>query len=169
MILIVECEIPKSSIPSCVFVLVVLGFELRALNLLGRCSTFWAIMPPHLFLLWCLKFFSGASLGLWPFHICFLPCNWDHSTEPPCLTSLLRWNLTNFLPRSAFNCDSPNLYLLNVWDYRHKLPCPAPIQSIFDKGIGASFSKFVHQLEVKKISTCPWVLKCHYSDNIQKD
>jgi hypothetical protein len=24
----------------------------------------------------------------------------------------------------ALNCNLPNLFLLNTWDYRHEMPCP---------------------------------------------
>jgi hypothetical protein len=30
----------------------------------------------------------------------------------------LRWDLANFLPGLALNCDPPDLYLLSSWDYR---------------------------------------------------
>jgi hypothetical protein len=55
--------------------LVVLGFELRASQLLGKYSTIWATL-----------FFPRASLGVWPF--CFLPSQYlglqAWATTPSC-------------------------------------------------------------------------------------
>jgi hypothetical protein len=32
----------------------------------------------------------------------------------------LRYDLTNYLTRPAWNCDPPDLCLLNGWDYRRE-------------------------------------------------
>jgi hypothetical protein len=36
-----------------------------------------------------------------------------------------RWGLANYLFRLASNCDSPDLCLHTIWDYRHELPVPS--------------------------------------------
>jgi hypothetical protein len=109
----------------------VLGFELRAMPLLDRCSTPWA-MPQH----FCFSYFlNGISLLCpgWPGpQSCYLSvlCKWDDRCTPLCPAFYwLIWGLTNFLPRLALNHDPPNLYLLSSWDYRCEPLLPASLTS----------------------------------------
>jgi hypothetical protein len=69
------------------FLLVILGFELGTLHVLGRCSTTW-VMPTTLC---ALGYFSDRVLYL------------------------LRWGLTNFISRLVSNHDPPDLHLSSRW------------------------------------------------------
>jgi hypothetical protein len=100
------------------FFFTILGFELRALHLLGRCS-----ITPNPF---CFIYFSSRVS-------CFCPgLVSDH--DPPtyglpclglrtCITTLfylLKWCLANFFPKLASNCDPLDLCLLSSRHYRHE-------------------------------------------------
>jgi hypothetical protein len=99
-----------------IYLLVVLGFELRALP--GRCSIIWA-MPPALFRFshFHIGFFAQGSLGPWS-NIC-LWFGWGYRHAPLCSACLLGWDLANFLPGLVSNCDLPDLCNLSIWDYKH--------------------------------------------------
>jgi hypothetical protein len=43
----------------------------------------------------------------------------------------LRWDLANFFPRLASNCDPPNPHLVYSWDYTSELPLLALKLSFF--------------------------------------
>jgi hypothetical protein len=58
---------------------------------------------------------SSSSSRLCLLHI------WDHQGILPCLAYLLRWSLTNFLPRLASNCYPSKVCFLSCWDYRYEL------------------------------------------------
>jgi hypothetical protein len=52
--------------------------------------------------------------------------SWNDSHMPPGPAFYwLRWSLMSFLPRLASNQDSPDLFLLNSWDYRLEPLLPA--------------------------------------------
>jgi hypothetical protein len=75
----------------------VLGFELSASCLLGRCSTAWAI-PSALFALVCLE--TGSYFlprQAWTLILLFYTshCSWDDRHTPPSCY-WLRWDLRNF-------------------------------------------------------------------------
>jgi hypothetical protein len=61
--------------------------ELRALYLVGRCSTTWATNPT----LFALVNFSNKAVKFclgWTGHHCmylYLPCSWDYNLATPCL------------------------------------------------------------------------------------
>jgi hypothetical protein len=89
---------------------VVWGFELRALCLLGRCSTTW------LFLRW-MSLYAQAGLDCDP-PVCVSSYSSGDGDEPPCSAYWLRWSLMNFFPELASKRNPPNLYLLSRSDYR---------------------------------------------------
>jgi hypothetical protein len=102
-----------------VFVLVVLGFELRASHLLSRCSVIWAA-PPILSSQVILEIGSHFLPKLaWNTVLLFYTSCWtwdDRDTTMPRFF-LVRCGLVNFLPGLTLNCSSPSLHLLGNWDY----------------------------------------------------
>jgi hypothetical protein len=66
------------------------GFELRALHLIGKCSTIWTSTFYFSYfsdrVLHCLP---GASLGQGSSYLCLLPI-WDYKHEPPYLACSLK-------------------------------------------------------------------------------
>jgi hypothetical protein len=105
-----------------IFLLVVLGVELRALCLLGRGSVISTTSPsPYLLLVifqvWYLAFAWGwlqIEILLPKFsYIAGMTVLYPHAW-------LTGWDggLYNLLPRLALNCDPPNLCLLGSWVYR---------------------------------------------------
>jgi hypothetical protein len=103
---------------------VVPAFELRASHFLSRHFTIWATPGPF-----CFSYFSDrvparAGLNYNPTYLCLL-CSGDYKHVPSLLVYWWNWGLTNFLPRLASNCISPNLCLPRSWDYSHESPYPA--------------------------------------------
>jgi hypothetical protein len=73
---------------------VIVEYEGRALHLLCRHSTIWAI-PQSCFVLVTfqivfLSFLSSASLGPWSSYLC-IPHSWDYRCVPPCLPRIDVW------------------------------------------------------------------------------
>jgi hypothetical protein len=107
---------------------VVLGFNLKVLYLVGRCSTTWAMHPA------C---FVSVILG-GDRVLCFCPlagflqqssylyflCSWDYWHIPPCPSCWLRWE-SNFLPWLPCNCNPPDLHHHSGWNYRCEPLCLA--------------------------------------------
>jgi hypothetical protein len=95
----------------CFFLLAVLGFELKALHLLGRHLP----LKPHP--LSCFSYFSGGVSHFCldrsgpQFDLCF-PHSWDKRHMPPCPAFFVDMGFC-FLPRLALNLDPPDLYLLS--------------------------------------------------------
>jgi hypothetical protein len=90
--------------------LVVLGFELRAVSLVGRCSISWAT-PLALFALAILEIRSYFLPRLcWAMIFLFYAscCYW------------LTWGLVNFLPGLALNFGPPDLSLPSRQYYRYE-------------------------------------------------
>jgi hypothetical protein len=106
-----------------IFFLAVLGIKPRSLHL-TRDALYHLSYTPRPF---CLSYFSDrifvlfawAGLRPWSSYLCLLR-SWDYRPKPLGPIYLLRSDLTNFLPRLALNCDSPDLFLLISWDYRYK-------------------------------------------------
>jgi hypothetical protein len=95
------------------YFLAVLGFELKALHLLGRHSITWA-MPPTLFtVIFQIRSPICVCLG-WPglqsSYLRFL-LSWDNRYVPLCPAfTWLGWGLLNFFPGVALNYNPPNLH-----------------------------------------------------------
>jgi hypothetical protein len=103
------------------------GVWIHGLTLLGRCSTTWAT-PPVFFALVIFEIrshiYAWAGLDHDPsIYACCI--GWDDRLMPPGPAFYwLGWNLMNFLPRLASNCNPPHLCLLSSQDYRRELLCP---------------------------------------------
>jgi hypothetical protein len=96
---------------------VILGVELMALHLPGRCSTTWA-MPPALF---AFSYFGDRVWSVWTMILLFC---WGDRCMPPHL--IIGWDGDlNFLSRLTSNCSPPHLLLLSSWDYSCESQCPA--------------------------------------------
>jgi hypothetical protein len=104
------------------FYLVVLRFEIRASLLVGKHSTIWATCPTHFAPVYFSDMASYFCLGL------VLDCNYPTSIFQisgiigKCHhAQLIFWNSISliFLPRLSSNHDSPNLWLLSSWNYKH--------------------------------------------------
>jgi hypothetical protein len=108
-------------LPLC-FVFMILGLNTRPLASLARQTLYYL---SHTAILFCFSIFSDgiscffrtvAGLELGSSYLCLL-CGWNFSPGLPHPSCLLRWDLTNFLPRLASNLGPPDLHLLSSWDY----------------------------------------------------
>jgi hypothetical protein len=103
----------------------VLGFELRALYLLSRCSiASHASRPFLLWLFWrhCLTFSSGWP-GPWSTY--FMLSTIAGMTGACTLSQIFsveKGVSLTFLPRLPSNCHPPHLCFLSSWAYRHEPP-----------------------------------------------
>jgi hypothetical protein len=112
-----------------VILCVVLGFERTALHLINKHSVIWVT----LLVLFAFSYFANRVL-----HI-FAPVGMD--CDPCIFTSCiagmagahhyvqlycLRWSLTNFLPRLASTCVSPDICFPSSWDYLCEPLCYSP-------------------------------------------
>jgi hypothetical protein len=99
------------------YLLAVLGFELRALGLLGKHA--WA-MPPVLSAMgYFSDRFSHFSPGQsWIVNLLFIPPHIDYPLRWSLITFCLGWPQTAILPVSTSQ---------RSWDYRYEPPCP-PLQ-----------------------------------------
>jgi uncharacterized membrane protein len=93
---------------------VVLRFEIRALHLLGRCSTAWAA-PFSLIILEISLAFCLGWPGPWFSYFCFLPSlGWQVSGMTPSFFPL-KWDLVNFFAQSGLeqwsSQSQPSMYL----------------------------------------------------------
>jgi hypothetical protein len=70
------------------------GFKLRALHLLGRHPTAWAMILA-LFALVLLQVASCVFAWMWFSYFCCLH-SWDNRGVPPYLAYCMRWGLANF-------------------------------------------------------------------------
>jgi hypothetical protein len=105
-----------------ILLLVVLGFELKDLCLLGRHSTTWAMASPF-----CFSYFSHKVLCLcWAGLDYNLLHSWDDSWAPPCPV-FTGWDelLQTFCPTSLSNWDPPNLCFPSSSNYRCEPPAPS--------------------------------------------
>jgi hypothetical protein len=103
---------------------VLLGFELRVLPLVYRCSTTWVscVLGFWVFLT-CFSYFSdsvswsflGPVLDCYPLLRYHIPEFWA-----PCLAYLLRWGFTNILLGLSTSHESSDLHSLSSWDYRYE-------------------------------------------------
>jgi hypothetical protein len=102
------------------FFLEVLGFELRSLHLLGRCSTAWT-MPTTLSTLVILEL--GLLFAQWSLYynssIMGFPPYLDNRPAPHPVE--IR-SVKHFFGRvwEIWNCDPPDLSLSNSWDYKNE-------------------------------------------------
>jgi hypothetical protein len=108
----------------------VTGILNQGLHLLGKCSTTWAT-PPALFALVIFQVKSCDSplpfMALDHDPPTYASHCWDYRGTLPCLACWLRWELSNFLPGLALNCNPSDLCLQSNWDYRHVSPLLSPI------------------------------------------
>jgi hypothetical protein len=102
-------SLPPSPYPS----LLVLEVELRASFLLDRHYTTWA--TPSAFFAFFLRQGLNLCLGQPEPGSCYLcfpaQLGWQACTITP--SHWLKWDIMNFFPRLALNCDFPNLRLSN--------------------------------------------------------
>jgi hypothetical protein len=129
------------------------GFELRTLSLLGKCSTSWAT-PLDLFSLVILEIGSHFLPKLaWTLILLFYASHytWDDRHVPPCPT-FFHWDgvlQTFFLPRLVWNYDPPYLSLPSTLDGRH-----VPLQpAIGCNGVSQAFCPDWLQTLILLIST----------------
>jgi hypothetical protein len=130
--------------------LAVLGFELRALHLLGKCSTTRATSPA----LFSFSYFSDKVLHFFcpgP-HLCLL-LSWDSKCVSPRPICWLRKSFTNFLPGLALNHDLPNLCLPSRCGHRHEPSCLALLHT-FDQCVAGSLSELCPRRGYR--SACGW-------------
>jgi hypothetical protein len=104
------------------FALVVLGVELRILQLPGRCNTTWALFALVTFQIGSPIYAGLASTALFLF-IFPRQMEWQVWTTMP--NHWLRWGLPNFLPGLALNCDPPQSPLPNSLGLQGGNQCPA--------------------------------------------
>jgi hypothetical protein len=114
--------------------LLVLGLELGALCLLGRCSITWNISPA----LFSFSYFHRASCFCpGPLLDCVCPTYASHvatTTSIPSYPALsLKWGLPNILPMLASSHGPPDIHLPSSWGYRYEPPCPVPILIFYKK------------------------------------
>jgi hypothetical protein len=102
------------------YFLVVLGFELRALFLVGKnlSRISWPFFRFSYFLDRGLYLLLRTGLRL-QFAYLYL-----YRHVPLYLAFLLKWGLANFLSGLVLNCNSPDLCHLNSWDYKWEPVCP---------------------------------------------
>jgi hypothetical protein len=100
-------------------------FELRALSLLGKCSTTWATAPDH----FCFSYFSSRVLWFYMLALDHNPptysllCSSNDRCIPPCSAYLLRWGIATFWQGLASNHDPPDFCFPRSRDYRQKPLC----------------------------------------------
>jgi hypothetical protein len=113
------------------------GFELRALHLLGKHSTTWAtpevnLGPSSSYLClsssWeyrCASLYPTCSLWDWGLNSRLCNCKAGAVLLEPCLQSFLlwlfwRWGLRNYLSKLASNLNPVDLSLSSSWNYTCK-------------------------------------------------
>jgi hypothetical protein len=105
----------------------IMFWHYRGLNS-GPHSTTWGTPSPLALVVFQIDSHALCSGRPRPQPLCFRPLTqlgYRHMT--PCPASLLGWDLKNYLPKLASNCNPPNLCLPSNWDYGQDPLCPASI------------------------------------------